>query len=234
MEGDSLPALSLTRLGISIHSLRMEGDCWSCHAFLPLPHFNPLPPHGGRRNVLRKKGKRPKFQSTPSAWRETQTLPSLRRRWSNFNPLPPHGGRPFVHGTVIAVSGISIHSLRMEGDWSLPGCPEKSRYFNPLPPHGGRLSKTGTMTFCRRFQSTPSAWRETIMRCFPSSTGRFQSTPSAWRETPIACQFNNLQNISIHSLRMEGDSWSASRSPTWIISIHSLRMEGDLCRPHSR
>ena len=56
---------------ISIHSLRMEGDCWSCHAFLPLPHFNPLPPHGGRRR------------------KRTRHRPALR----DFNPLPPHGGR---------------------------------------------------------------------------------------------------------------------------------------------
>ena len=36
--------------------------------------------------------------------------------------------------------GISIHSLRMEGDWTVSYCP-----------------RTGT-----EFQSTPSAWRETL------------------------------------------------------------------------
>ena len=58
----------------------------------------------------------PAFQSTPSAWRETNVLP---------NPMPNHG--------------ISIHSLRMEGDFVT----------NPF-------SLTENV-----FQSTPSAWRET-------------------------------------------------------------------------
>ena len=60
---------------------------------------------------------------------------------------------------------------------------------------------------------------------------KFQSTPSAWRETIISDNFMPGVIISIHSLRMEGDrsranffSWSVT------ISIHSLRMEGDTCK----
>ena len=34
----------------------------------------------------------------------------------------------------------------------------------------------------------------------------FQSTPSAWRETWIECRRRSRNNISIHSLRMEGDT----------------------------
>ena len=55
----------------------------------------------------------------------------------------------------------------------------------------------------------------------------FQSTPSAWRETAGNDDSVKFLNISIHSLRMEGDIssvWSVLRK---IISIHSLRMEGD-------
>ena len=37
---------------ISIHSLRMEGDMRRCRRFLLGFHFNPLPPHGGRRNAV--------------------------------------------------------------------------------------------------------------------------------------------------------------------------------------
>ena len=33
-----------------------------------------------------------------------------------FNPLPPHGGRRLGTKTYIRSVGISIHSLRMEGD----------------------------------------------------------------------------------------------------------------------
>ena len=57
----------------------------------------------------------------------------------------------------------------------------------------------------------------------------FQSTPSAWRETNSEFKAATAgMEISIHSLRMEGDQ----RFPFLTIyakhiSIHSLRMEGD-------
>ena len=84
---------------------------------------------------------------------------------ANFNPLPPHGGRlagVFQHVQFIV---ISIHSLRMEGDLVL---------FLPL-----YISNV--------FQSTPSAWRETVERDpYYELIELFQSTPSAWRETSIS------------------------------------------------
>ena len=106
-------------------------------AVLPF-HFNPLPPHGGRRafeairkqeqaisiHSLRMEGDvRAKlvsgwsltFQSTPSAWRET---PFPFRRYRDH--------------------GISIHSLRMEGDTDPDTGTVPVDHFNPLPPHGGR------------------------------------------------------------------------------------------------
>ena len=105
------------------------------------------------------------FQSTPSAWRETIWSLSQLSEQSDFNPLPPHGGRPRCYVSWILSSIISIHSLRMEGDFfhvifllvsqyfnPLPphggrpptgsGRHQTNRYFNPLPPHGGRQSKT--------------------------------------------------------------------------------------------
>ena len=147
---------------ISIHSLRVEGDRQpqgcprSRYYFNPLPpcggrpggapspsteivYFNPLPPCGGRLRSWRRLPQRPhfnplppcggrqsrrgcccllsRFQSTPSVWRETKCN-SIR----------------FVGG------GISIHSLRVEGD-------QHAAHFRP-----NRF----------RFQSTPSVWRETF------------------------------------------------------------------------
>ena len=55
----------------------------------------------------------------------------------------------------------------------------------------------------------------------------FQSTPSAWRETRSPVLSLDLDPISIHSLRMEGDAIPIRDAPDAIISIHSLRMEGD-------
>ena len=55
------------------------------------------------------------------------------------------------------------------------------------------------------FQSTPSAWRETQLLCNVHYFNIFQSTPSAWRETRDDAAAEQAHEISIHSLRMEGD-----------------------------
>ena len=73
MEGDVRVFPPVSMEIISIHSLRMEGDL------------------DGHRQALGCM----LFQSTPSAWRETEFLPKIGFR-----------------------IGISIHSLRMEGDLS--------------------------------------------------------------------------------------------------------------------
>ena len=101
------------------------------------------------------------FQSTPSAWRETHCGSEKRQNASDFNPLPPHGGRPFAIEIHILPICISIHSLRMEGDEN-----------RTLPSGAAAI-----------FQSTPSAWRETVDAKYALIEAAFQSTPSAWRET---------------------------------------------------
>ena len=171
------------REGISIHSLRMEGDCMFPCSFFFRAYFNPLPPHGGRPADRPKRSAVKVFQSTPSAWRETGTVPAVPMQRVHFNPLPPHGGR-------------------------------QQKHF-----HGAA---------CGGFQSTPSAWRETNADDFELVIFPFQSTPSAWRETEIRCYKIAVREISIHSLRMEGDGRPGGRnSGRKPISIHSLRMEGD-------
>ena len=169
-----------------------------------------------------------KFQSTPSAWRETFLSSGMLSHHSNFNPLPPHGGRPpaetpefrllifqstpsawretsFPPILDCAIS-ISIHSLRMEGD----------------------IVRSALLVIGFEFQSTPSAWRETEKYCavYQAATG-FQSTPSAWRETKRNRPTHRDGTISIHSLRMEGDFVRRKLFIKLLISIHSLRMEGD-------
>ena len=124
-------------------------------------NFNPLPPHGGRPGRNTAARNRLVFQSTPSAWRETNPIPDHLYQHFYFNPLPPHGGRH-----------------RAGYRWKV-----SEFHFNPLPPHGGRLNAPNSFLFVRSFQSTPSAWRETIT--MPIDFKKF--------------------NISIHSLRMEGD-----------------------------
>ena len=172
----------------------------------------------------------------------------------NFNPLPPHGGRRITDILVTSRIWISIHSLRMEGDV------QKIRTWNcySISIHSLRmegdqhkkLQKSGKSSFqstpsawreteqrtewmrlIRRFQSTPSAWRETSLSISSvSAVSTFQSTPSAWRETAAAIDILRGDTISIHSLRMEGDTVRKIRNRNPCISIHSLRMEGDVFR----
>ena len=57
----------------------------------------------------------------------------------------------------------------------------------------------------------------------------FLSTPSGWRATTTLRQAKGRQNISIHALRVEGDSLSYKISENSSrISIHALRVEGDV------
>ena len=99
MEGDSRSVRNAQCDCISIHSLRMEGDVVvSCN---------------GESYVV--------FQSTPSAWRETQIKSSCHNNAFDFNPLPPHGGRQSSFTAFCQAVSISIRPLRMEGDMT-PTC----------------------------------------------------------------------------------------------------------------
>ena len=153
------------------------------------------------------------FQSTPSVWRETPAAVCVHNRRTHFNPLPPYGGRPHVrllqdlrqpfqstpsvwretNKDVLdqITQEISIHSLRMEGDVvPLATVIQSVLYFNPLPPYGGRPVTVSS----------------------PSAQNPFQSTPSVWRETSRSIIAGSPSTISIHSLRMEGDSKTAQES----------------------
>ena len=188
MEGDQpLVSVGLDCNGISIHSLRMEGDILAISEIMASGNFNPLPPHGGRQ----------------------QSLPAGSLASCYFNPLPPHGGRhqgqgPAETDTEFQSTPSAWRETTRSPAWqilttfqSTPSAwRETSSWrrsrtrtsdFNPLPPHGGRLS--GPVLFRKRKL-------------------KFQSTPSAWRETFVFHVFSSLSEISIHSLRMEGDSVS--------------------------
>ena len=79
---------------------------------------------------------------------------------------------------------ISIHSLRMEGDYTHLEIFQMSATFQSTPSawRETHLVYTSYHLPCT-FQSTPSAWRETHWHNGQSITRQFQSTPSAWRET---------------------------------------------------
>ena len=126
----------------------------------------------------------PVFQSTPSAWRETSDGLYFLYTNVSFQSTPSAWREtlPVIRIRKIR-SDISIHSLRMEGDGIRCLLILLGKYFNPLPPHGGRLDNFSAADANQKFQSTPSAWRETF----------FWNVQKRWKR------------ISIHSLRMEGD-----------------------------
>ena len=116
----------------------------------------------------------------------------------------------------------------MEGDTLCADIQRGYKNFNPLPPHGGRRERHLHLVTGNGFQSTPSAWRETLTVFVNFRLSSFQSTPSAWRETftpafilSIASYFNPLPP---HGGRRCCALFSMSNC---VISIHSLRMEGD-------
>ena len=144
--------------------------------------FNPLPPHGGRLGISLTQKLCKIFQSTPSAWRETSdaqerlddisiSIHSLRMEGDNdgcfamfvprdFNPLPPHGGRPILLYTSCVARYFNPLPPHGGRPVRIPA-PAVGWYFNPLPPHGGRRNLSHSDTVTSKFQSTPSAWRET-------------------------------------------------------------------------
>ena len=135
---------------------------------------------------------------------------------------------------------ISIHSLRMEGDLEPHHKCRQDQYFNPLPPYGGRLYGNLYNRVRKLFQSTPSVWRETgfsftniLIMCnfnpLPPYGGRrnissrpavrlyFNPLPPYGGRRWLFLAFSVMIEISIHSLRMEGDS---SLRSTIIPSFH--------------
>ena len=124
-------------LDISIHALRVEGDTMLGSACRLKMHFYPRPPGGGRR---------------AKTVRPTALL--------YFYPRPPGGGRlllfiflafllcisihalrvegDFNNSNLDLIIVISIHALRVEGDRRISSYARKGFYFYPRPPGGGR------------------------------------------------------------------------------------------------
>ena len=170
MEGDPLAQRAEHNPAISIHSLRMEGDVVDNCTYCP---WRAISIHSLRMEgdlvLVEVSLTRIPFQSTPSAWRETELL-------QNYNDVQNH--------------------------------------FNPLPPHGGRLSFASQISTWKLFQSTPSAWRETAFAfSSPIKSAYFNPLPPhGGRHTDEMSQSSRAE-ISIHSLRMEGDLFQVPPVP---------------------
>ena len=177
---------NLSKAGyISIHSLRMEGDCPEERADLQAAciSIHSLRMEGDVSGVLQT-GRGNGFQSTPSAWRET------------------------VHCTGKSENhAISIHSLRMEGDDRQQASIVYDVAFQSTPSAWRETwEMQRRMPVTVQFQSTPSAWRETTFWIGRfRRTGNFNPLPPHGGRLYTVCTAYSHSFISIHSLRMEGD-----------------------------
>ena len=148
---------------ISIHALRVEGDC---NISQPKPltiDFYPRPPGGGR----------------PGAPFDTKSVNMI-----SIHALRVEGDGRGVRDKRDSVC-ISIHALRVEGDPSVSSnVPTMSRFlstpsgwratskrghggdrssnFYPRPPGGGRRCTDAIIFRPEQFLSTPSGWRATL------------------------------------------------------------------------
>ena len=137
------------------------------------------------------------------------------------------GDCPHLENKQMAVY-ISIHTLRMEGDVGVQRAAIQKYEFQSTP-SAWRVTVMIPYFILDDlvFQSTPSAWRVTMALRPNISSVLFQSTPSAWRVTGLYLYEDIRIEISIHTLRMEGDYIYHTVFYNRDISIHTLRMEGD-------
>ena len=205
---------------------RQREICYKLRSY----HFYPRPPGGGRLHRPCRTGATSAFLSTPSGWRAT----------------PPRA--------VLRTSrAISIHALRVEGDGiKMPGCIDLPGEFLSTPSGWRATFESFKSGATLKFLSTPSGWRATILSTVLRGAQRlFLSTPCGWRDTSRSAICRCSRPISIHALRVEGDSparltwlsahWPFLSTPSgWRatagaksylvapgISIHALRVEGD-------
>ena len=95
VEGDCKSGVLLLRQShISIHALRVEGDRGLRGQLWAGDDFYPRPPGGGRQSRDALIQVEIRFLSTPSGWRATQLWYKRVQIDCHFYPRPPGGGRP--------------------------------------------------------------------------------------------------------------------------------------------
>ena len=118
VEGDDInPMWRIRELTISIHALRVEGD-FRCKAVRGrLQNFYPRPPGGGRRCAQWNDVCEYEFLSTPSGWRATAVSSRRAPQSSAFLSTPSGWRATGSQGRRGRKAEISIHALRVEGDY---------------------------------------------------------------------------------------------------------------------
>ena len=123
-------------------------------------HFYPRPPRGGRHRLVCHADGIIVFLSTPSARRATLGC-LLVSVCFEFLSTPSARRATTWYIRANALSLISIHALREEGDDLVHPGKRSQPDFYPRPPRGGRRFKAGSGNRKPLFLSTPSARRAT-------------------------------------------------------------------------
>ena len=194
-------------------------------------------------------GTHPAFQSTPSVWRETQPRRTEHAKRRYFNPLPPCGGRLDEIGAGMYL-GISIHSLRVEGDAHRTGLRGNMLHFNPLPPCGGRPAPALCALRGHNFNPLPPCGGRLLQLLIQCQQLDFNPLPPCGgrlyqhiRKRPDTHNFNPLPPCGgrhCQQSKTGGGNYFNPLPPCGgrriacstfyrykAISIHSLRVEGD-------
>ncbi len=218
--------------GISIHALRVEGDHYDRSGRRAACDFYPRPPCGGRRRTATRSscglklflstpsvwratcidlrnGKITQFLSTPSVWRATVANNLKQAATTEFLSTPSVWRATDSEPTVWRIRKVFLSTPSV---WRATAvCRAAGRdnpYFYPRPPCGGRHSQPLHSFRPGQFLSTPSVWRATAhLRTCSIGALRFLSTPSVWRATLSGRRTLWRNHISIHALRVEGDTY---------------------------
>ena len=195
---------------ISIHSPRMGRDFWTAdidriaiefQSTLPAWgetasagsaatgswNFNPLSPHGERRNPETKKEAVSSISiHSPRMGRDVH--PARPGAWHyQFQSTLPAWGETRLMRYSFRQAAISIHSPRMGRDIDAHSCPVIGQYFNPLSPHGERpvvhplASRKNVISI-----HSPRMGRDVQTAARDIIDAQFQSTLPAWGETKSA------------------------------------------------
>ena len=192
---------------ISIHALRVEGD-WISSQIAMLQLRISI-------HALRVEG------DAASA--------RIKKEPSDFYPRPPGGGRQLEDRRKHLVDRF----LSTPSGWRAT----QAASFRPCPPvflstpSGWRATRSKKHNLCASttFLSTPSGWRATLYDYTDPATGKhFYPRPPGGGRLISSIFPRRSANISIHALRVEGDSSCHKSTAQDNISIHALRVEGDV------
>ena len=187
VEGDLLPRVRhLCERRISIHALRVEGD-------------TSKPIYLSRES---------RFLSTPSGWRATLGALATLEAPMDFYPRPPGGGRRLKYCRKVLDGTVFLST---PSGWRATGFIHRRlrrhRDFYPRPPGGGRPEALNPTSFPSiYFYPRPPGGGRQLTRLLEGKQRIFLSTPSGWRATGRGERRGTGDVISIHALRVEGDS----------------------------